>query len=142
TFKVEPSFLGIAVDDSGAEESFTVYDHPEVWIFEKTDAWDPDRAFALLMEANPQRAVNLLPKQGGTNGLQFTPEEAAKQQAGGTFSDVFNPDGWASNVPWLWWLLWLQLAALATVPWVTWLFRAMPDRGYGLTKVIGFAGAG
>jgi len=67
TFKVHPTFLGISVDDSRAEESFTVYDHPEVRIYRKTDAWDPERALALLNEAHPERAVNLLPRQGRTN---------------------------------------------------------------------------
>ena len=139
TFKREPSFLGISVDDSSAEEAFTVYDHPEVWIFEKTDAWDADRAFALLMEAHPERAVNLLPGQGRTNGLQFTAAEAAVQQAGSTFSDIFDEDGFASRVPWLWWLLWLQLPALAALPWLTWVLRGLPDRGYGLSKLAGLA---
>ena len=137
TFQVHPTFLGISVDDSRAEESFTVYDHPEVRIYRKTDSWDPERALALLYEAHPERAVNLLPRQGRTNGLQFTPDEAATQQSGGTFTDVFDADGWASSLPWLWWLVWLEVAAFATVPWVTWLFRALPGRGYGLSKFLG-----
>lgn len=137
TFKVHPTFLGISVDDSSAEESFTVYDHPEVRIYRKTEAWDAERALALLNEAHPERAVNLLPRQGRTNGLQFTPEQAETQQSGGTFRDVFDADGWASSLPWLWWLLWLEVAAFATVPWVTWLFKALPGRGYGLSKFMG-----
>jgi YYY domain-containing protein len=137
TFQVHPTFLGISVDDSGAEESFTVYDHPEVRIYKKTDAFNADRAVALLNEAHPERAENLLPRQGRTNGLEFTPAEARTQQAGGTFTDVFDADGWASGLPWLWWLLWLEVAAFATVPWVTWLFRALPARGYGLSKFLG-----
>ena len=137
TFQVHPTFLGISVDDSGAEESFTVYDHPEVRIYRKTDAWDAERALALLYEAYPERAVNLLPRQGSTNGLQFTPEQAEVQQNGGTFTEVFDADGWASSLPWLWWLLWIEVAAFASVPWVTWLFRALPGRGYGLSKFLG-----
>ncbi|MGE0601824.1 MAG: DUF2298 domain-containing protein [Dehalococcoidia bacterium] len=137
TFKVHPTFLGLSIDDSGAEESFTVYDHPEVRIYKKTDAFDAQRAIALLDEAHPERAVNLLPRQGRTNGLQFTPEEAEVQQSGGTFTDVFDANGWASHLPWLWWLVWLEVAAVATVPWVTWLLRALPARGYGLSKLLG-----
>lgn len=137
TFQVHPTFLGISINDSSAEESFTVYDHPEVRIYRKTDAWDPARALALLYEAHPERAVNLLPRQGRTNGLQFTPEQAEIQQSGGTFTEVFDADGWASSLPWLWWLVWLEVAAFATVPWVTWLFKALPGRGYGLSKFLG-----
>ncbi|MGE5594892.1 MAG: DUF2298 domain-containing protein, partial [Hyphomicrobiales bacterium] len=138
-FSVHPSFLGISIDDSSAEESFTVYDHPHVTIYKKSADWDPQRALTLLLEAHPERAVNLLPRQGRTNGLQFTPEEAEVQQEGGTFASIFDADGLASHLPWAWWLAWLELAAFATVPVLTWLFRAMPDRGYGLSKVAGIA---
>ncbi|MGH2608203.1 MAG: DUF2298 domain-containing protein, partial [Tepidiformaceae bacterium] len=137
TWTVHPTFLGLSIDDSSAEESFTVYDHPEVRLYKKTDRWNAERAVALLMEARPEAAVHLLPRQGGTNGLLLTPEEAAVQQRGGTFTDVFDADGFFSTVPWLWWFLWLQLAAFAAVPWVTWLFRALPDRGYALSKLLG-----
>lgn len=137
TFKVHPTFLGISLDDSSAEESFTVYDHPEVRIYKKTASFDPAKAVALIDEAHPERATNLLPRQGKTNGLQFTPEEARVQQSGGTFTDVFDAKGWASHLPWLWWLLWLEVAAFAVVPWVTWVFKALPARGYGLSKFLG-----
>ncbi|MBA4181918.1 MAG: hypothetical protein C0506_15110 [Anaerolinea sp.] len=136
-FEVRPTLFGLSIDDSSAEESFHVYDHPEVRIYQKTEDFSAERALALLNEAHPERAVNLLPRQGRTNGLQFTAEEAKGQQEGGTFSDVFSADGLASQLPWFWWLLWMELAALASIPWVTWLFRAMPDRGYGLSKLLG-----
>ncbi len=141
-FAPRPTFLGISIDDSGAEESFTVYDHPEVRIYKKSDRWDPARALALLNEAHPERATNLLPRQGRTNGLQFTAEEARIQQTGGTFAKAFDRGGLTSHLPWLWWLLWVQVAAFATVPALTWLLRALPDRGYGLSKVAGFAAVG
>ena len=139
TFTLHPTFLGISIDDSGSEESFTVYDHPEVRIYRKTESFDPARAVELLNEAHPERAVNLLPRQGRTNGLQFTPEEAETQQSGGSFTDVFDADGPTSSLPWLWWLIWLEVAAFATVPWVTWVFRALPGRGYGFSKLLGLA---
>ncbi len=140
-FRVRPSFLGLSVDDSNAEESFTVYDHPEVWIYRKTERWTADRAFQLLNEAHPERAINLLPSQGRTNGLQFTPDEARAQQQGGTFSDLFG-GGITNRLPWLWWLLWLEVSAFATVPALAWVFRGLPDRGYGLSKLAGFVTVG
>src|SRR5690606_20907211 len=71
-FELRPSLFGVTVDDSGADESFTVYDHPEVSIYKKSERWDAEAALALLNEAHPERAVNLLPRQGTTNGIQFT----------------------------------------------------------------------
>lgn len=136
-FTSHPTFLGISLDDSSAQESFTVYDHPTVRIYQKTAAFDPAKAEALLDSAQPERATPMLPKQGKANALQFTSAEAKVQQDGGTFTDVFAAHGWTSHLPWLWWLVWLELAAFAALPWVTWVLRALPDRGYGLSKLLG-----
>jgi YYY domain-containing protein len=43
-----PSFLGLPVSDLHAEEQFTVYDHPRVLIFKRTDRFSPDLARDLL----------------------------------------------------------------------------------------------
>ncbi len=139
-FAVRPSFLGIWIDDSRAEESFTVYDHPIVRIYKKTERWDSQGALALLNAAYPDRANNLLPKQGRTNALQFTPAEASVQQSGGTFTDVFGRgDGLTGHLPLIWWLAWLEIVAFASLPWVVILFRALPDRGFGLSKLLGLS---
>lgn len=37
-----PSFMKLTMDDDSAVESFTVYDHPKVLIFKKTDRFNPD----------------------------------------------------------------------------------------------------
>jgi YYY domain-containing protein len=139
TFQNNPTFLGLSIDDQSAEESFTVYDHPEVRIYKKTPNWNADAAFALLENAHPERATYLLPRQGGTNGLELIPSQAATQQSGGTFSQIFDARGWASHLPWVWWLVFLEIASVASLPWLTWLCRALPDRGYGLSKVAGLS---
>jgi YYY domain-containing protein len=136
-FTSHPTFLGISVNDSSAQESFTVYDHPTVRIYKKTPAFNAAAAEKLLDSAQPERAIPMLPKQGRANAVQFTAEQAQTQQDGGTFTDVFAAHGWTSHLPWLWWLVWLELAAFAALPWVTWLLRALPDRGYGLSKLLG-----
>jgi hypothetical protein len=43
-----PSLLGLQIDTSAADESFSVYDHPRVLVFRRTGSFDPARARALL----------------------------------------------------------------------------------------------
>jgi hypothetical protein len=35
TFAVQPSLLGVTLDDRGAETTFRIFDHPRIWIFAK-----------------------------------------------------------------------------------------------------------
>lgn len=47
-FTSPPSLGTVWVDDHEAEESFTVYDHPRVFVFRKTAAYDPRETAAIL----------------------------------------------------------------------------------------------
>ncbi len=140
-FTNEPSLFGITIDDAHAEETFTVYDHPTVIIWQKTDAWSTTSARRVL---DPDRAANSFDtehRRAGANALQLTPDDYRTQQAGGTFAEVFDPDGPTASVPWLWWLLWLEIAGLAAVPWTTWLFGRVAARGYAFSKIAGLLAA-
>ncbi len=141
TFTLRPSLLGFRIDDSGAEESFTVYDHPRVRIFRKTERWDAARALEVLLEAHPERAVNLLPAQGRTNGLLFTAREAAERQAQGSFDEAFH-ESVLSRLPALSWILWLQLPALLALGLTTWLLPRSPAAAHALGKVFGLLAPG
>ena len=133
SFRSGPSLFGLDLDDSASEESFRVYDHPPVDIWRKTDAFDVERALALIQ---PDRALadeDVPLKEAGANGL-LQREEADRPATGPTFDEVF---GDRLPFPALWWWLWWSVAAWAALPWTTRLLRALPDRGWGLTKVIG-----
>jgi hypothetical protein len=47
-FQSEPTLGNIQINTQSAEESFTVYDHPKVLIFKKTDAYDWSHVRQLL----------------------------------------------------------------------------------------------
>ena len=141
TFSLRPALFGITIDDSRAEESFTVYDHPRVRIFRKTEEWDAERALRLLLQAHPERAVNLVPAQGRTNGLQFTAGEASERQTEGSFSEAFH-GSFLARVPALSWFLWLQLPALLGISVTTWLLPRSAAAALAFAKVLGFLAPG
>jgi hypothetical protein len=51
-FTVAPSLGPLTIDDQPAEEAFTVYDHPRVMIFRKTEAYDPEQTTRILGRAD------------------------------------------------------------------------------------------
>lgn len=125
-----------------AEESFSVYDHPRVLIFRKTDAYSSDLVERVLGRVELDRVhQGRTPRQAtkAPDLLRFDRENWADQQAGGTWSDMFNRDGLINRNPGLaavaWWLCvtvlgWLAFPLLfASLPWLR-------DRGYGFARLL------
>ena len=156
-----PRLLGVAIDDRGADESFTLYDHPRVLVFRKvrdlSDAeWDAllgnswlgarpwyvgDETF--LQRVWPDRADGAAaaapkaePEPG--QGKSLLLDEPLSQLP------VVQDFRWntpASNSTPLavlaWWL------AISLVGWIVWpitfsLFRRLHDRGYLLSRSLGW----
>ncbi len=126
-----------------AEEAFSVYDHPRVLIFRKTAAYSRQHVEEVLGGINVERALHgLSPRQAAVapDLLEFDPQTWAEQQAGGTWSEMFDRDCLLNRYPGLaavaWW------AVVAGLGWLAFplLFVALPrlrDRGYGLARVLG-----
>ncbi|HEY8491830.1 MAG TPA: DUF2298 domain-containing protein, partial [Dehalococcoidia bacterium] len=136
-FTSYPSLLGVTIPDDAAEEAFTVYDHPKVLIFRKTPAFSPERAAGLLPASLLDGAVAAAPADLDKHALLLTPAERAQQEAGGTWSALFDAGSLANRYPVLAWLLMAQAAGLAAAPLLFWLLRPLPDRGYALSKPVG-----
>ena len=132
-----PSILGVDIPDQSAEEAFSVYDHPKVIVWSKTEAYSHDRALALLDPDSADGAVNLRPGEAARNALLLQPDDLETQRQGGTWTDIFSDSGIVASNPTLVWLFVLELAALAAMPLALVLFRRLPDRGYLLSKPLG-----
>ena len=135
--------FGHQFDDNSAEEAFSVYDHPQVFVFQKT----PEYSEALVrsyLDSDRPRAGDpcMITKQASQapTALMMTPDEAARQRAGGTWTNIFdeqalpNRSQVASVVTWL---LLLELLGLVAFPLAFVALRGLADRGYGVSKTLG-----
>ena len=124
-----------------ADESFTVYDHPTVLLF-KNEARQDAATLRRALESTPVRLVGDPGESGTAVGLLYTPEEAAAQRAGGTWSEIVRPDSWPSKLPVLAWLVVVEGLAMLAWPIAFVLFRPLADRGYQFAKMIGLLAVG
>ena len=92
-----PRRLQWEANDQFAEEAFTVYDHPKVLIFQKQPDFSAAQVQKLLGAVDLSNVVHLTPRQAGSyKSLMLSPAALAQQQAGGTWSQLFNYD-WLQN---------------------------------------------
>ena len=126
-----------------AEEAFSVYDHPRVLIFRKGSGYSRGRVEAALGGIDVARALHgrkPIEVTAAPDLLEFDPQTWAEQQAGGTWSEMFNRDGLLNRYPGLAAVVWW--AVVAGLGWLAFplLFVALPrlrDRGYGLARTLG-----
>src|SRR5262249_51565818 len=69
--------------------------------------------------------------------LRLMQDQWPSYREAGTWAALFNPAGLASQVPWLFWLLALELLGLAIFPLLFRLLPQLPDRGFALAKTLG-----
>lgn len=127
--------------DLAAEEAFSVYDHPPVWIFKKTEDYDAQKARDILgsVDLSQVTVMNPLEATQAPNGLLLSAEARLLQQTNGTFNNIFAVDGLLSRQPVLaaivWWIAVILLGWL-TFPLTYIVLRGLPDRGYALTRIL------
>ncbi|MGB1251036.1 MAG: DUF2298 domain-containing protein, partial [Candidatus Promineifilaceae bacterium] len=128
-------------DLTAAEEAFSVYDHPPVWIFTKTDSFNSDLVRQALSTVNLDQTVFMNPGQATAvpTALNFDEGVFATRQNSGTFRDLFNPDGLLNRQPALAAVVWyITIVALGWVafPLAHTIFSSLPTRGYALSRIL------
>ena len=124
-----------------ADESFSVYDHPKVLIFENRKNYTADfiveniLAFADL-SPHTTFSEDIYSKDQDFQNLMMDPNRKAIQQSGGTWSMIFD-DSIGSISASLRWFLFIQLFALSAIGFTFVLFSQFTDRGYLFSKIIG-----
>ncbi len=132
-------WMGLPIPDQGAEEAFSVYDHPKVQIFRRTEAFDIEQARRILTEGiDWENIARLRPIDvPAYRDLLLTPEEQRIQQQGGTWSEIFPPDGWPTRLALPLWLLLVEGLGLLTLPLAQFFLGRLADGGYLPAKVLG-----
>ena len=133
----------VEVDLPPAEEAFSVYDHPRVLIFCKTGRYSRERVEDVLGTVQLDRVQRGRTPQAATeapNMLRFSEDVWAEQQAGGTWSEMFQRGSLLNRHPGLAALAWWVTSSL--LGWLAFplLFATLPrlrDRGYGFARLFG-----
>ncbi len=112
-----------------ADENVIGYDHPRVLVFRNVDRLSTGEIRSLIDDASAR------PEE--TPPLMLPPNAREAQQNGGTWSQVFRPDGWPNRAPWLSWFLALEIICLIAFPLTWWLLRPLYDRGLLFSRVVG-----
>ncbi len=129
-----------------AEEAYSVYDHPTVLIFRKTDAYSRSNVEKVLPESLLDNVQWMTPLEATRNkgkaGAMLLMDTRTKedQADGGTWSDLFSYDALQNRFPiiavFLWWAMLSALGAIA-FPWLYAAFPAFRYRGYELARIVG-----
>ncbi|HEY1390484.1 MAG TPA: DUF2298 domain-containing protein [Ktedonobacterales bacterium] len=135
-FENHPNLLGITLDDSGADESFSVYDHPPVWIFTREGT-------GLTQAQLTQELTSgvVLPaashRSGSQKSLLLSSQDAAADSQSQPLGVQFPANSLANSIPLLWWLLIVELLGIVSFPLAFSAFPGLRDRGWGLSKLLG-----
>ncbi len=122
---------GLRVHMGFADESFSVYDHPQVLVFQNTGRLNSAQLLGLLGAAARDAPPSF-------DAMLVSDAEWERQRSGGALRDITPPHGIGARWPLPVWLLAVYAGTLAALPLGLVVFRALPDRGYLLAKPLGF----
>lgn len=135
-----PGIGSFVINDQFAEEAFTVYDHPKVFIFKKTDAYDSQAVAKILESVDLSTVVHVIPGQAESypENLMLPDDRLAQQQAGGTWSELFDTTALQNRYPGVGLILWYLVVTLLgwmCYPLMRTALSGLPDRGFPLVKI-------
>jgi YYY domain-containing protein len=141
-FQSNPTLGALSVNDQFAEEAFTVYDHPKVFIFKKQDSYDPQRVRDILGAIDLTKVVHVTPKMAESlpKDMLLTTAQSAIQRANGTWSELFNSASPLNRWPYLGLVVWyLVLSAVGWLvyPLVRFALPGLSDKGFPLSRIVG-----
>jgi YYY domain-containing protein len=142
TFESPPSLGFLVFPDQSADESFTVYDHPKVMVFKKSQDFSIEHVRTILNEVDLAQVVFQTPSQYTrvSTAMELPSDRLLAQRNSPDWSSIFHRNSLLNVNPMLggltWYLL-LYLLGLIVFPFVYIAFPWLPDRGYPLIRMMG-----
>ena len=121
---------GITLNWGYADDNVVNYDHPTVFLFKNVENLPAESLVGKLASGQTKPIT----------ALKFSEEDWARQQESGTWSDIFERDSMANQVPLLAWVLAVEVIFLISLPLCLFLFRPLADRGIVLARIVGLLG--
>jgi YYY domain-containing protein len=148
-----PHIGNFQINDQSSEEAFTVYDHPKVFVFKKSDTYDADAVAKFFNSIDISNFQHLTPLEATKTGLtpqqaqdqpnlMLTKEQAVFQNGAGTWSKLFNTNSLINQnqiVGVIVWFFILWLLSISVYPILRYLFSNLPDKGYPVSRIAGMA---
>lgn len=154
-FQGRMNLFGLQIETGSAEEAFSVYDHPRVMIYRKTERYTAARARALFEPIDLRRVVDSRWPAGDPpppavhspaakvlrpeSAILLDPARWDAQRAGGTWSGIFHRANLANRAPVLCWAALLAFLLAVAWPYAFAVFGALPDRGAGVARLLAIA---
>jgi YYY domain-containing protein len=141
TFGSYPTIGPLEINDQNSEESFTFYDHPKVLVFRKSPDYKSELVQAAIGSVDLSNVPQLTPGQADSyKSLLLSADQSAAQQAGGTWSDLFNREAIYNRYPCLGVIIWylvIFILGLFAYPLVRAALPGLADHGYPLARIVG-----
>lgn len=155
---LSPPGQGVTVgrpwQDWAADEAFSVYDHPTVYIFRKTNNYSRSAADHIFSQLNLSTVDDALKakKPLVAGRLDWSTDEASKAADGllskkGARAAATPPSPthypaanvWTTTGALISWYGFSLILGWIAWPWLALVFPTLPDRGYGVAKIAGLA---
>ena len=149
-FQNDPNLGSLKINDQASEEAFTVYDHPKVLIFKKTDSYDSLAVRALLETVDLSKVVYFTPgdaadykpvdQNSPQSTLMLPADRLSEQRKGGTWSELFDRNSLLNtSQPLAVIVFYLLVTVLGWLvyPLIRLALPGLADRGYPLAKMAG-----
>lgn len=139
-FRSSPRLFGIEFPTAvWAEEAFSVYDHPRVLIFKKTERYSSENTKALIFHGVVFEEVykmTTIRASKNMTALHFTDVQWPTYRNAASWNELFSTFT-TTTVPWLWWWLVLEIMSLAAFVLLRRALAWLPDGGFAIAKTLG-----